>query len=146
MAKTTPQQVHFPQRMCLLVSVPRDLVADDDALHQPLCVEPCVVMPHLHCGQLAQVLTLREREREILANSIKALLWFGLLFFYFGDHFWSAKWKTSSRTIIKVLKMSIFVFQTNPFGRERQQIIKISLPKPSDSLGHNTVYRPTSLF
>lgn len=53
---------------CSLVRVPCDLVADEHALHQPLCVEPCVVVTHLHRRELAQVLALREgdgvRERQ----------------------------------------------------------------------------------
>lgn len=43
---------------CSLVRVPRDLVADEHALHQPFCVEPGVVVTHLHRGELAQVLAL----------------------------------------------------------------------------------------
>lgn len=43
----------------LLVSVPCDLVADHDTLHEPLRVESCVIVTHLHCSELAQVLTLR---------------------------------------------------------------------------------------
>lgn len=60
----TSQQVSVTQETCSLVSVPRNLVADQNALHQPLCVEPRVIMTHLYCRQLAQVLALREGEEK----------------------------------------------------------------------------------
>lgn len=44
-----------------LVSVPRDLVADHNALHQPLCVKSWVIVPHLHRGQLSKILALIQR-------------------------------------------------------------------------------------
>lgn len=60
----TMQQVSVTQETCSLVRVPRNLVADENALHQPLCVEPRIIVTHLYCRQLAQVLTLRKGERE----------------------------------------------------------------------------------
>lgn len=46
----------------LLISVPRDLVADHHILHEPLSIETWVVVAHLHRGKLAQVLALQQRE------------------------------------------------------------------------------------
>lgn len=62
--QATSQQASVTPETCSLVSVPRNLVADENALHQPLCVEPRVIVTHLYCRQLAQVLALRRGERE----------------------------------------------------------------------------------
>lgn len=48
----------------LLVRVPCDLIADHDALHEPLGVEPRVIVAHLHGCEFAQVLALSEEERQ----------------------------------------------------------------------------------
>lgn len=49
-------------KTCSLVRVPCDLVTDKHTLHQPFCVQPRVIMTHLHCCKLAQVLALMERD------------------------------------------------------------------------------------
>lgn len=64
MINTTLWQVKKSLKCLSLVCVPGNLVADQNALHQPLCIEPRVIVTHLHCGQFAQVLALREKERN----------------------------------------------------------------------------------
>lgn len=52
-------------RLCLLVCVSCDLITDHNAFHQPLGVETRVIMTHLHCGQLTQVLALEGKGRVL---------------------------------------------------------------------------------
>lgn len=57
------------EKTCSLVGMSCDLIADHNTLHQPLCVEACVIMTHLHCGQLSQILALREGERSTVTSN-----------------------------------------------------------------------------
>lgn len=61
--------VSFSQKTHSLVSVPCDLIAHHDTLHKPLCVEPRVIVTHLHRGQLAKVLALRGEKRTVTSGT-----------------------------------------------------------------------------
>lgn len=63
------------QTVHVLVCVPCDLIPDHDALHQPLGVEPRVVVTHLHGGQFAQVLALKEKRRKKTQNGSIIAYW-----------------------------------------------------------------------
>ena len=64
----------------LLVSVPCDLVADHNELHKPFRVESCVIVTHLHRGELSQVLALRNH-KPIVTFKMQIRMTFKVMFF-----------------------------------------------------------------
>lgn len=62
-----------------LVRVPSDLVPHHDTLHQPLCIQSWVIVAHLYCGELTQILALQEKDTVSIRHLSDSLLGFRAL-------------------------------------------------------------------